>query len=77
MQPAADKLPLVLIENDLAAVLRCSVRTVQRMKRARTLPAPLPIAGRPRWARDDVLRWLGGGAARRRGSAVKRAEVGR
>ncbi len=66
-QPAADELPLVLFEHDFADVLRTSVRTIQRMKRARSLPAPLPIAGRPRWARDEVLRWLAGGTGRGRG----------
>ena len=56
-----DDLPLVLFEADWARVLRCSVRKVQRLKRARRLPEPLPIPGRPRWSRDAVLGWIGSG----------------
>ena len=66
MQPAVNDLPLVLFEDDFADVLRCSVRKVQRLKRAKSLPDQLPIPGRPRWARDNVLRWLAGGAGRGR-----------
>ena len=55
----ADDLPLVCFEDDWAAVMRCSVRQVQRLKRAQKLPPPLPIPGRPRWSRDAVLGWIG------------------
>ena len=71
LDPAND-LPRVLFEGDFAAVLRTSVRTIQRMKRARALPQQLPIPGRPRWARDDVLRWLAGGTSHGRGVPARR-----
>ncbi len=57
-----DHVPLVCFEEDLARVLRCKPRTIQRLKRARRLPDPLPIPGRPRWSRDTVMAWLGVGA---------------
>ena len=69
MRPASnDELPLVLLEDDFAVVLRSSVRTVQRLKRAKKLPEPLPLPGRPRWARDAILVWLSAGSRRRKGS---------
>ena len=66
-KPRLNELPLVLFEQDFAQILRCSVRKVQRLKRARELPEPLPIPGRPRWARDEALRWLAGSTSRGRG----------
>lgn len=66
MPDRANDLPLVLFEDDFAAVLRCSTRKVQRLKRARVLPGQLQIPGRPRWARDEVLRWLAGGSGQGR-----------
>jgi hypothetical protein len=54
------ELPLVLLEQDLAKLIRGSVRTVQRLDRAGRLPDKLRIPGRPRWARDVVLMWLSG-----------------
>jgi hypothetical protein len=35
-------------------------RNVQRLFRARELPDPLPIPGRPRWSRQVILAWLNG-----------------
>jgi len=60
-----ETLPLVLFVSDFAIVLRCSVRTVERLHRAKQLPEQLPIPGRPRWARDVVLAWLSSGDVRR------------
>ena len=67
MPDSANELPRVLFLSDFAAVLRCSVRKVQRLQRAQSLPVQLPIPGRPRWSRDEVLRWLSGGAGQGRG----------
>lgn len=61
-------LPLVLFIEDIASdVLRCSVRTLERLRRAKQLPEPLPIPGRPRWARQVILDWVSSGSLRRRG----------
>jgi hypothetical protein len=60
-----EDLPLVLFKSDIAGVLRCSDRTVDRLERSGRLPDPLNIPGRPRWARDAILLWLAGGEKRR------------
>lgn len=67
---ADDDLPRILFEDDLAALLRESRRTIERRRRAGELPEPLPISGRPRWAREVVIAWLGGTP---RGRRLRRA----
>ena len=67
---ASQDLPVVLFLGDVARILRCSTRTAERLNRADRLPKPLPIPGRPRWARDAVVQWLGVGGAP--GSAGRR-----
>jgi hypothetical protein len=62
-----DGLPFVLFEEDLARVLRCNVRTVQRLDRAGLLPQRMPIPGRPRWTKPVTLDWLAGGGPYGRG----------
>jgi predicted DNA-binding transcriptional regulator AlpA len=66
-QQHAGDLPLVLYQQDLERVLRCSRSTIDRLSRARQLPDPLPLPGRRRWSRGVVLDWLNAGGTRRRG----------
>lgn len=56
----SDELPPVLFVADLARVLRCSTRTIERRLAARdNLPPRLPsIDLRHRWARATVEEWL-------------------
>jgi hypothetical protein len=56
----SDELPPVLMIADLAKLLRCSTRTIERRLAARdNLPSRLPsIDDRHRWARETVLEWL-------------------
>jgi hypothetical protein len=65
-QAPEDPLPDVCDRADLARVLKCSERTVQRRKRAGELPPTLFDRGHDRWSRSSILAWLDG-AARRRG----------
>lgn len=58
---ATNQLPLVLRQRDLAKLLDVSERSVERYRRAKQLPDPLIDGARPRWGRDQVLRWLNGG----------------
>ncbi|MYH30292.1 MAG: hypothetical protein F4137_15900, partial [Acidobacteria bacterium] len=53
----ADKLPAVLLLDDVAALLRCSTTTIKRRLRARVFPvAPLSgIDKRPRWSRAALF----------------------
>jgi len=54
-------------------LLRCSTRTVERIYRAKELPDPLPLSGRPRWTREAALQWLqGGGSVSRRAMTLTR-----
>src|SRR5439155_8269725 len=42
----------------LAALLKCSTRTVTRLQQAGRLPAPLHLLGLTRWRVSDIERWL-------------------
>jgi len=65
----ADELPLVLTIGELAKLLHCSRRTVQRLDRANQLPTKLDLPGRPRWTKATILAWLDNVPTRRsRGS---------
>ena len=56
----SDELPDVLLVADLARLLRCSTRTIERRLAARdNLPPRLPSIDRShRWARATVEEWL-------------------
>lgn len=56
----SDQLPEVLLVSDLAKLLRCSTRTIERRLRAKdNLPPRLPsIDSSHRWARATVEEWL-------------------
>lgn len=56
----SDDLPDVLLIDDLARVLRCSTRTIERRLAAKAnLPPRLPsIDSSHRWARATVEEWL-------------------
>lgn len=56
----SDELPDVLKIDDLARVLRCSTRTIERrLAEKANLPSRLPsIDGSHRWARETVREWL-------------------
>jgi hypothetical protein len=51
---------------DVAELLSCSRRLVERMRSARRLPKPDLHVGRcPRWQAETILSWIeGGGNAR-------------
>jgi hypothetical protein len=51
-------LPLTLTQRDLAKQLRVSVRTIERMRKARKLPPHLPDFGRPRWGTQAIMSWI-------------------
>jgi predicted DNA-binding transcriptional regulator AlpA len=62
--PAGPIAPLLKI-NDLARVLSCSRREIERMRSAGRLPRPDLTVGRrsPRWRPETILAWIaeGGG----------------
>jgi hypothetical protein len=63
----SDELPLVCFIDDLARVLRTSRRTLEKLRSARALPIRelTGIDKRPRWSREDVLKYLAGERERR------------
>jgi hypothetical protein len=53
--------PMLSIE-DLAALLNCSRRLVERMRSAGKVPKPdLRIGKMPRWKPETIRRWIDGG----------------
>jgi hypothetical protein len=59
---ATDEIPVVCFIDDLSRVLRISARTIRRARERRTFPIrELPsLDKRPRWAGEDVRRYLQG-----------------
>jgi hypothetical protein len=48
--------------DDLAALLNCSRRLVERMRSSGKVPRPdLKIGKMPRWNPETIRRWMGGG----------------
>ena len=45
----------------VAALLRCSPRTVYRLADSGKLPRPLKLGALVRWRRDEVLQWIADG----------------
>jgi predicted DNA-binding transcriptional regulator AlpA len=54
----------LLTREDLAAILRTTVRSVDRMRSDGSLPRPIIFVGRrPRWKRSVILDWIERGGA--------------
>lgn len=49
---------LLVNQRELALLLSSSPRSIQRMRHEGLLPPPVKLAGRPRWRRADIERWL-------------------
>lgn len=49
---------LTLTKADLARVLKVSVRSVERLRRAGLLPPTVPGLKRPRFAVASIVKWL-------------------
>lgn len=60
----------LLTKTDVAALLRCSIRTVEYLVKAGQIPAPIHIGRRPYWHDDLIQSWLG----RRFGLAIASAK---
>jgi hypothetical protein len=48
----------LLCRQDLARMLLVKLRTIDRLRRAGSLPDPLPGPGRPRWLAIEIAGWL-------------------
>jgi predicted DNA-binding transcriptional regulator AlpA len=69
----------LLSANDVAAVLRVGLSTLERMKAGARLPRPLELSsGCHRWRRAEILDWIGAGCPpRAEWEARRRAAGGR
>jgi prophage regulatory protein len=50
--------PALMTVEDLAKLLRVSVRTVWRLRQNACLPHPVKIGGGVRWRMSDVKAWI-------------------
>ncbi|WP_180978134.1 MULTISPECIES: helix-turn-helix transcriptional regulator [Burkholderia] len=49
----------LLTKHDVAALLRCSIRTIENLVKEGQIPAPIHIGRRPYWHADLIQKWLG------------------
>jgi predicted DNA-binding transcriptional regulator AlpA len=52
---------VLLVSDDLADLLNCSLRTLHRLNASGKLPAPIRIGtrgARPRWRREEIEAWI-------------------
>jgi predicted DNA-binding transcriptional regulator AlpA len=50
--------PELLTVEELAQILKVSVRTIWRRRKGADIPAPVKIAGAVRWRSGDIRRWI-------------------
>lgn len=51
----------MLNADDVAELLRCSVRTVYRLSDAGHMPRPIKLGAMNRWPREQMESWIGDG----------------
>jgi predicted DNA-binding transcriptional regulator AlpA len=54
-------LVLLLDRRALAALLKCSPRHVDRMRKGQLIPQPVKLGTLPRWSRQEIDAWIAGG----------------
>jgi excisionase family DNA binding protein len=62
-----EQVSVTLTKADLARLLRVSVRTIERLRRAGRLPASVPGLGRPRYSVAAILEWIDRGTMKQVG----------
>ena len=60
-RPPHDEQSTLLSVNDVATMLRCSVRHVRRLADGGVLPKPIKLGSLIRWRRCDIESWIAGG----------------
>lgn len=50
--------PLLISVDEVATILKCSIRTVWRMDSAGHLPSPVRISGLVRWRYQELIAWI-------------------
>ena len=64
---AAGRQPALMDAGDVAAMLKCSRRTICRLMDAGRIPAPIRLGGLLRWDRRALLEWIAQGCLPCRG----------
>ncbi len=57
----SDQGPVMLTSNELARMLKISMRSLMETSQCCLLPAPIQLGGSIRWRADDVLPWIAKG----------------
>ena len=70
-RPAVE--PLLVSANDLAKLLRLSLRSIRGMDRAGKLPKPLRVGGSVRWKLAEIRSWIDSGCPTREVWEARRA----
>jgi predicted DNA-binding transcriptional regulator AlpA len=74
---SADGAPLVIDAEELACLLKISVKTLDRQLTAKKLPRPILIGRQRRWPLKEIVEWLAAGApAQREWDQLQRAKQG-
>ncbi len=58
---------MLLNTRDVAAMLQCSPRTVQRLAASGRMPRPVRLGRLARWSRPAIEVWIGNGCRRPEG----------
>jgi len=66
------QLPLPLLDRrTLAALLKCSPRHLDRMRKDGQIPQPVKLGALVRWRREEIDAWISGGCCSVNGAGQK------
>ena len=51
----------VYTKQDIAKMLKCSVSTIERMRKKNTIPVPFIVSAQVRWNKADIDKWVSDG----------------
>lgn len=72
-RPPTDLLPACISAFELARMLNCSVRHIERLDASCRMPAPIRLGRAKRWRLDEIRAWLAAGCPDRRTWETRRS----